>query len=322
MEAFLVKLSSLFMHKRVVLIALGGTVFMLGLIFGVLHFRKGTPQNNDVLSAQSTNSFKKNSAFSKGQPQQPGDDNSPPGADKSISTPDKSTQTSVAPSTVSGSSAAPAPTVAQSMPTSTVVKITDNGDSTTTKEIIDTTPIPFELKTQSEVNLKRGQAVPFQTGQNGVRTIVYNVVYEKSGKEISRATKSDSITTQPIDQITKVGISDFNLNIDTFDGTEFGLTCFNDEYDLFQKGCEDVPSVAYFSALTITGKNYVSCISSISGICRNESFNLLSIIPFSSGNIFDYGGREYRADPRAGGGEAQLLTASVCAQYGLACGTW
>lgn len=74
----------------------------------------------------------------------------------------------------------------------------------TTKEETQTEPVAFPKETKEDANLLEGEKVITQQGKNGVRTIVYTITYT-DGKETSRAVKSNTITTQPVTEITSIG---------------------------------------------------------------------------------------------------------------------
>jgi hypothetical protein len=222
------------------------------------------------------------------------------------------------PTTRANKSSTPAPTPGS--PQTAVVKTVTNSDGTITKEINSSVAIAFSSSSQNDSNLKRG-TTKVVAGQNGIQTTVYSVTYDQSGKEIVRKTLSQSITKQPIDQITRVGISDYNLNTDTWDGTGFGELCTPADHAAGPDGCVGTPSDRYLGVVVLSGANYVRCISDISGIC-NSAVNIQPIIAVHADNTFVYQGTTYVADIRAGGGESQLLTPGLCSQYGLACGSW
>jgi hypothetical protein len=209
--------------------------------------------------------------------------------------------------------------------TTTVVKTTQNSNGTTTKEVVTSKPIAFAAQKQNDSNLKRGiqQVTP---GQAGIETITYSVIYDQNGTEISRKTISDTITRQPIDQMTKVGISDFNLNTDTWEGTESGVTCLPAEYATGTDGCAGMPSMQSFSAVKISGIYYVFCVNSALSTCIPPTniwlVNVQPVAAIQGDGTFNYQGTTYRADPRKGGGEPQPLTPSLCSEFGLACGSW
>jgi hypothetical protein len=247
------------------------------------------------------------------------------------STPSNSSQTSktaagtgssssTAESSSTKSSSSPA---ASSTPQTKVTKTVVNSDGTTTKEISSSVAIPFSSSSQNEVNLKRGATQILQAGQNGIQTTVYSVTYDKNGNEIARKTISTTTTKQPVNQITKIGVSDFNLNTDTLDGSESGYICLPADYTSGADGCVGVPSAQYFSAVEISGSFYVSCISTTPGICDSTATtNVQPVIMVQSNSTFGYQSTTYRADPRKGGGISEPLTSSICSQYGLACGSW
>lgn len=293
-DVFLKKLRQLDKTKKVVLLCAGAVI--IGLFMGVV-----TLDNNghDVSEAAANTTSAKHSAT------------------------DKTTHAGiVAGATVASSNTNKSTTATTpDKPTTVVVKTTTNSDGTTTKEIVNTLPVAFSTQSQNDVNLKRG-TTQVQAGQNGTETIVYSVIYDKNGKEISRKTISDTITKAAVSQITKVGVSDYNLNADTWDGTEFGEMCLPADYNPSADGCIGTASGQHFAAVAINGINYVYCVSSASGVCAQDAITNIQPIIAIQGNTFSYQGATYRADPRAGGGGTQLLTLGICSQYGLACGSW
>lgn len=310
------KLTMLAGHKRsvalVTIAALAIPVFYAGVRLG----QNQTEADSGVLSAQ-----KETAPNQKSTSRESGllieDDSYAEASGANTPTP---TATTAAPSTNTVNNTRPNNTPTPNVPVTTVVKSVTNADNTVTKEIVSTVPIPYASKSQNETNMKRGDT-QVVAGQNGVRTVVYLVTYDKDGNELSRTTKSDAITKQPIEQITKIGISDFNLSSDTVDGTEFGEMCLAEEYGGAGDGCVGVPSNQHFSAISLSGVFYVSCISSTFGVCGNTSVNIQPVIRIN-GNTFTYSGSIYRADPRAGGGGSEPITGEICAHYGLACGSW
>lgn len=239
-------------------------------------------------------------------------------ADASVSSPESKKAATV---TAAAVAAAPA-SVGVGATQTTVIKTTAHDDGTTTKEVVNYVAIPFATQTQNETNLKRGttQVVP---GQNGVKAITYTVTYDKNGKEIARDTTGEVVAKKPVTQITKVGVSDFNLNTDMWGGTEFGEICLLADYNALGDGCIGVPSDRYFSAVGLGDAFYVYCISSDITTCNGyDVVNIQPIIAVRGDNTFTYQGATYRADPRKGGGGGELITPAMCAQYGLACGSW
>ncbi len=74
----------------------------------------------------------------------------------------------------------------------------------TTKDETVTQPVPFVSRTVEDATLPVGEQKLTQKGVVGTRTIVYTVTYT-DGKETLRRVKSDTITKQPVDEITLVG---------------------------------------------------------------------------------------------------------------------
>ncbi|MDB5161458.1 MAG: type 3 domain protein [Candidatus Saccharibacteria bacterium] len=72
------------------------------------------------------------------------------------------------------------------------------------KEVTETQSIPFESTTQQDPSSPSGQTFIAVTGSNGTKTVTYKVTYE-NGVEKSREKVSETVTAQPVTQITKVG---------------------------------------------------------------------------------------------------------------------
>jgi len=73
-----------------------------------------------------------------------------------------------------------------------------------TKEVTETSVVPFITQTQSDSSLPQGQTSVAQQGVDGQKTTVYEVTYV-DGKETGRTVKSDTVTTQPVVQIVNNG---------------------------------------------------------------------------------------------------------------------
>lgn len=67
-----------------------------------------------------------------------------------------------------------------------------------------TEAIPFTSTTENDPNLAQGQTQIKQAGQNGSKEVKTKVTYV-DGKETKRETVSETITLQPVPQITSVG---------------------------------------------------------------------------------------------------------------------
>lgn len=64
--------------------------------------------------------------------------------------------------------------------------------------------IKFETKTQDDPNLERGKTKVVQTGENGIREKIYQVIRE-DGEEISRSLLSDQVAKSPKTEIISRG---------------------------------------------------------------------------------------------------------------------
>ena len=204
-----------------------------------------------------------------------------------------------------------------------------NTQKTTTKNINVDEPIAYSTQEVQEVNLPRGQRQTSQVGKNGVKRITYKVTYNSNGTEISRTKVSESVISQPVNQIIKVGVSDFNLNSDKLEFTTSILACTKDyviEYEgLFGCDLDTTLSERDFSGIGISGKLYVLSVLknnsyvSITPIIATKVNNFNGIVGFYSGN---YNGKQLYFDCPAGVGLNRTLTQSDCDKYGLACGRW
>jgi hypothetical protein len=72
------------------------------------------------------------------------------------------------------------------------------------KEFKETTPVPFQTIKQEDPSMPEGTSSVVTQGVNGVKIITYKVIYS-DGIESGRQKISEEITTQPVNQVTKVG---------------------------------------------------------------------------------------------------------------------
>ncbi|MGF7229524.1 MAG: DUF3761 domain-containing protein [Candidatus Saccharibacteria bacterium] len=77
-------------------------------------------------------------------------------------------------------------------------------DQITTKDVTAIQDVAFTSSTQDDSSLAAGQTKVLQTGHTGQTTIVYAVTY-KNGAETGRVVKSQSVTTQPINEVIAHG---------------------------------------------------------------------------------------------------------------------
>ncbi|MEB8418513.1 G5 domain-containing protein [Enterococcus casseliflavus] len=73
------------------------------------------------------------------------------------------------------------------------------------KEEVLTEAVPFTTTTVENPELEEGVTRVQTTGQDGIRTIVYKVTYDREGNEISRVEVSNEVTTAPVAQIIEKG---------------------------------------------------------------------------------------------------------------------
>jgi hypothetical protein len=82
---------------------------------------------------------------------------------------------------------------------------TSSHTPTVTKQIVtETQPVPFEKSTVDDSSLDKGKTVVRTAGVDGVRTRTYEVTLT-DGVETDRRLISDTVTTQPVTQVSAVG---------------------------------------------------------------------------------------------------------------------
>jgi G5 domain len=201
----------------------------------------------------------------------------------------------------------------------------NSNGSASTKELSIVSIIPYSVQYQNEVNMKRGTTMVSQQGINGSDNTKYLVTYDNSGKETSRNKISDTVIVSPVNQIIKLGVSDFNLNSDIWTANEWGDACLLIEFNQNNDGCFGVPSELNFASITISGSHYIYCIKNLNlSFCNYDPLdvNVHPVIPVNNDDAFSYNNQTYKIDPRKGGPALGQLNFSSCSQYGLSCGVW
>ena len=203
-------------------------------------------------------------------------------------------------------------------------------ETTTVKRITENVEIKYTNTKQNEVNMLRGTSKVTQNGVNGVKTITYNITYDSTGKEIKREKVSENITKQPINQITKVGISDYNLNSDTIIYGNNGVYCL--DKDLVDVGTGTGMCVGnfegYFNTITLKNITYLYSYSVGQGSSESAIYkNVKPLIKLSNNTKNTYvgnlNGNKYNFQFLMGGVQSpRLLTEADCNKYGFACGRW
>ena len=190
----------------------------------------------------------------------------------------------------------------------------------TEKNIVVQEPISYSTKEVQEVNMLRGTKTVTQTGKTGKKNITYKVVYNSQGQEVSRNKISENIVEQPIEEIVKIGVSDYNLNSDKITGWSSGYACYKENFNVVEEGFKVCSSyVGKHSTITINNKVYLTSFNS-------NSIRPLIFIKLANSDEMpcaSVNGTQYCFE--AGFGELGTnnpLTEQDCTKYGLACGRW
>lgn len=204
-----------------------------------------------------------------------------------------------------------------------------NTQKTTTKNINVDEPIVYSTQEVQEVNLLRGQRQTSQAGKNGIKRITYKVTYNSNGTEISRTKVSESVISQPINQIIKIGVSDFNLNTSKLENEVYSMNgCTGSQFVTGNNG----PYCTVwkrFGGVIIDGTLYLtSYLTSNDQTVQGDIINIRPVIPLKLiNNQFEvyngnYNGTNYYFMLEFGSMPNRALTQSDCDKYGLACGRW
>lgn len=198
-----------------------------------------------------------------------------------------------------------------------------NEEKTTTEIIEINETIPFNKSTKNEVNMFRGTTKVIQNGVNGTKAVKYKVTYDSNNIEISREVISETITKEPVNEVTRVGISDYNLNTDTY-GIRNGYVCSSDELDELEvcgysgkMYCAIVLNNTMYLTNVVTGN--INCLNGLSNSGRvTENIKMQQGSPAGTVN---YNGQNLYYDVRAGADEISL-TEEICNKNNLSCGRW
>ncbi|MFB8654663.1 ZmpA/ZmpB/ZmpC family metallo-endopeptidase, partial [Enterococcus hirae] len=77
--------------------------------------------------------------------------------------------------------------------------------TTTEKDETVTEVIPYTTKTVDNPELEEGITKVKTAGENGIRSIVYKVTYDATGKEINRVEVSETVTKAPVEEVIERG---------------------------------------------------------------------------------------------------------------------
>ena len=202
-------------------------------------------------------------------------------------------------------------------------------DKTTVKREVVEEAITYSTREINEVNMLRGTKEVTQTGKNGIKEVTYSITIDSNGKEISRQKTGEQVISEPVDEIIKVGISDYNLNTDKF-GIENGYTCVENQLTSSGSGDEFCDAINYnlgsYFSININGRYYATCIDNSGTSCWTDlAVNLSSPLLLSDYKgylkFINYNGQKLILSPGAGD-ELAPLTQEICDRFHLSCGRW
>jgi hypothetical protein len=200
---------------------------------------------------------------------------------------------------------------------------TNNTPVTTDKEITVEEEIPYTTQKNDEVNMLLGTTKTIQQGVNGKKNVIYKVIYDSNNQEISRNKLSETIVTEPITELIKVGTSEYNINTDTFDIYD-GWYCeesqiiYVSQFDDYECDQKSAPSYLVFNGITSdrTQKSYA---------IPDNSNVVLNVYPanYKNSRIYKvtYQSKTIFLEPTEGSGP-NPLTEAICNTYKLTCGEW
>lgn len=97
------------------------------------------------------------------------------------------------------------------------------------KTVSTTEPIPFQSTSQDDGGLTKGVTRISTAGKNGVRTLTYKLTYI-DGKEVKRDLVSNEVTTQPVNELKKVGTYEAPAPVASDGGSGSGYTNSSGNY--------------------------------------------------------------------------------------------
>ena len=163
-----------------------------------------------------------------------------------------------------------------------------------------------------------------QNEVNGIKEIIYKVTYENN-KEVSREIVSEKETKKAVDQIEKVGTSDFNMNKDMLTEVSSGPVCKESQLlanDYGSKECDtlNIADLPEYTAIKINTTYYITSIKAngatvYSGLIKVSGTDGIILLA-------NYKGEKHYFTMSMGGGLYEPLTKDICEEYDLKCGTW
>lgn len=201
--------------------------------------------------------------------------------------------------------------------------INDDGlNENEVKEIEEKESIDFKTTKQEETNMKSGSKEVVQKGEEGEKVVTYKVTYDENKKEISREKVDEKITKEPVEQIEKVGVSDFNLKTDMLTEISFGPACKESELTTERTECdiENNLNLPEYYAVKINNTYYITSIKE----GGTEKLSNPIKVSGTEGILLKakYNGTQYYFYMSGGGGQYEPLTKEMCSEYKFKCGTW
>lgn len=188
-------------------------------------------------------------------------------------------------------------------------------DAKIEKEETVTGTIEFKAKKIYDANMANGKSVVTTKGEKGTKEVTYKVVYDSEGKVLSKTKINEKVIKEAVDQVVKVGTSDFNTKSAKMTGSSVGFACTKTITYGDTVGCDETSS-KNFKSISV---NKVSYVYSMDGVNITKAIKMTK-----SGNLYiaTINGKKYYLDSRAGSGDNTPLTAADCKTYKLSCGSW
>lgn len=193
------------------------------------------------------------------------------------------------------------------------------------KTITEKNIINFKTTVLNEINMKKGDRKVVQAGSNGEMQVVYKVTYDQNGNELSKEKVKESIIKQAVEQIEKVGVSDYNLNTDRLTEVSFGPACNESQVITDASGykeCDSLnnPNLPEYYAVKINTTYYITSIKE----GGREKLSSPIKVTGTDGTLLKapYKGMQYYFYMSGGGGQYEPLTSDICSKYKLSCGAW
>jgi len=210
---------------------------------------------------------------------------------------------------------------------------------TTEKEVTVDEKITFTKRNVNEINMAKGTTKISQVGVDGIKQITYKVTYDYTGKEISRTKVSETISKKMVEQITKIGVSDYNLNenyewqSDGKSGYFISESCWKNPiyadgsggFDYYNHG-----NVCYVNGNVKTGEKGWTCVTHSNNnwscyyVVVSKNNKVVLPMPSNFWSTVDKLTAQYRLFPADYGNydDKNPLNETTCTRFNLSCGRW